>query len=116
MPSSSRYGGTACLATPDFSSLGLAAGQVVTLQLQYNAGPQRRNFQQCADVTLVPATQFVPASEYTCVNYTRSTQTRSGGNTAAASADSSSSGSGTSLSLVSFLLILMCVTECRAPC
>jgi len=85
------FGGTACLQTPDFTSLGLAAGQVVTLQLQYNAGPQRNNFHQCADITLVPQADYTPASNFTCTNYTRSTQTRSGANTALVSSDAAAS-------------------------
>jgi len=90
------YGGSACLQTPDFASMGLSAGSPVTFMVTYQTGPQRTNLFQCADVNLVAASGFAPFEDYTCANVTRSTQTRGGANTAVVEADSASSTSGSS--------------------
>lgn len=47
-------------------------------------GPKKTRVYQCADVNLVEASSFVATMEYECRNFTSSTQTRGGGNTAAA--------------------------------
>ena len=50
-------------------------------------GPKKTRVYQCADVNLVEASSFVATYEYECKNFTSSTQTRGGANTAAAASD-----------------------------
>lgn len=54
-------------------------------------GPKKTRVYQCADVNLVEAANFVATMEYECRNFTSSTQTRGGANTAAASSDKAES-------------------------
>ncbi|KAK9895630.1 hypothetical protein P389DRAFT_170341 [Cystobasidium minutum MCA 4210] len=84
---SKLYPGTSCMQAPNFASLGLSAGAPVTFLTSFTTGPQKTRVYQCADVNLVEAANFVATMEYECRNFTSSTQTRGGGNTAAVSSD-----------------------------
>lgn len=54
-------------------------------------GPRKTRVYQCADVNLVEAANFAAVMEYECRNFTSSTQTRGGANTAAVSSDNAES-------------------------
>ena len=59
-----------CSSGPDFSSLGAAAGQDVTLLAIYQLDSSSRDFfYQCADIRLVDSTSFTQP-EHVCGNYT----------------------------------------------
>lgn len=93
---SKLYPGTSCMQAPNFASLGLAAGAPVTFMTSFTTGPKKTRVYQCADVNLVEAANFVATMDYECRNFTSSTQTRGGANTAAASADKAESTQGAS--------------------
>jgi hypothetical protein len=38
------YGGNTCFPAPDFTALGLSAGQEITLKLEYISGPKKASF------------------------------------------------------------------------
>ncbi|GAA5826233.1 hypothetical protein JCM11251_007219 [Rhodosporidiobolus azoricus] len=88
------YSGSKCYSAPDFSSIGAKAGDMVTLGLSYQTGPQRNTFYQCADIRLVDAASYIASTEYTCANVTTSTQTR--GSQSSSAVSNSSTGSSSS--------------------
>ncbi|WWC86546.1 uncharacterized protein L201_001423 [Kwoniella dendrophila CBS 6074] len=59
-----------CQAAPDFSSLGLKAGDDVTLMIMYNLDGVTDNYYYCADVNLVATDEFKPSEQYMCSNLT----------------------------------------------
>ncbi|GAA5996954.1 copper acquisition factor BIM1-like domain-containing protein [Rhodotorula paludigena] len=89
------YSGNQCFESPNFASLGMQAGDTVTLQVSGQTGPKRTTVYQCADIVLVADDQFVQTETYTCRNFTASTQTR-GDQNPSSSAVSASSNSGSS--------------------
>ncbi|GAA5912053.1 hypothetical protein JCM6882_002018 [Rhodosporidiobolus microsporus] len=89
------YSGSKCFDAPDFAALGAKAGDLVTLNVNYQTGPQRNTFYQCADIRLVDTASFVASSEYTCANVTTSTQTR-GSQSSSSAVSSASKGSSSS--------------------
>ncbi|GAA6029949.1 hypothetical protein JCM8097_009184 [Rhodosporidiobolus ruineniae] len=81
------FSGSKCFKAPDLSTLGVAVGDKLTLNLNWVTGPKNSSGYQCADVTIVAAENFVAESQYTCANVTASTQTRSGSGKGSSSAE-----------------------------
>lgn len=75
-----RHRGSTCLSFPDLASAGLTAGQNVTLQMYWEAGPRNYPGYACADVTLVDDAADLDPINYTCSNSYLSTQTRGNAN------------------------------------
>jgi len=71
------FSGSRCARVPDLAGLGLSAGQNITVQLSYTAGPQRKMSYECLDLTLVSPSDFAALNyDTTCKNIVRTTQTR----------------------------------------
>lgn len=75
-----QHRGTTCLSFPDMAAAGLTAGQNVTLQMRWEAGPRNYVGYACADVTLVETPADVSPINYTCTTTYLSTQTRGNAN------------------------------------
>jgi hypothetical protein len=89
------YVGSRCVEGPDFGALGFSAGDQVTLQWSFKAGPQKsQSFEvsschdlqcdaddQCADLTLVSPSDFTALNySMSCENKIETTQMRSNAN------------------------------------
>ncbi|KAM0749344.1 hypothetical protein T439DRAFT_357703 [Meredithblackwellia eburnea MCA 4105] len=59
--------GYRCVSAPDFSSMGLSAGQEITFQVAYQNSDDSKRY-QCADVTLVAAEDYFVSTSFTCSN------------------------------------------------
>ena len=75
-----QHRGSTCLSFPDLGAAGLTAGQNVTLQMYWEAGPRNYPGYACADVTLVDNAADLDPINYTCTTSYLSTQTRSNAN------------------------------------
>ncbi|KAM0335431.1 hypothetical protein ACHAQA_000477 [Verticillium albo-atrum] len=67
--------GSQCIDGPDFGSLGLSAGDEITLQMNWNGGPRKADFFECADLRLISSDDFEQLNmETSCRNMIKSTQ------------------------------------------
>ncbi|CDZ96775.1 hypothetical protein [Phaffia rhodozyma] len=69
------YKGTTCVSSPNLTTLGLSAGDQITIKVEYQSGPSATRFYECADLNLVAASSFTKPT-YNCTNIIESTQTR----------------------------------------